>query len=261
FKQLKPDLLYFGVFDGHGGSACSQFVNENMHKYINYWLTKGHSDLEDILQRSFLEINNAFAHYSTYSVKEGSLSGTTAVVCLIRNNVELVVAHVGDSRALLCRNGNAKKLTIDHNANLTTETQRIIKSGGRIELNNSGTGLVNGRLAMTRSIGDFDLKPFGVIALPDTRSYEIKHGKDAFLILTSDGVNFVMNDQEVVNSVNRCRDAQEAAQFVVDQALHYGCEDNATVVVVPFGAWGKFKSLSSNLMYSFGREICKSNRF
>lgn len=48
-------------------------------------------------------------------------SGTTATVCLLRNSVELVVAHVGDSRALLCRNGLAQKLTFDHTAALFSE--------------------------------------------------------------------------------------------------------------------------------------------
>ena len=41
-------------------------------------------------------------------------SGTTATVCLLRNSVELVVAHCGDSRALLCRNGDVMRLTTDH---------------------------------------------------------------------------------------------------------------------------------------------------
>lgn len=48
-----------------------------------------------------------------------------------------------------------------------------MKSGGSIIANSHGTGLVNGRLAMTRSIGDLDLKPYGVIALPYTRSLEV----------------------------------------------------------------------------------------
>lgn len=74
--------------------------------------------------------------------------------------------------------------------------------------------MVNGRLAMTRSIGDFKLKPFGVTAVPDTKEVEIKHGKDAFLILTTDGINYVMNDDEICSIVNSCRTPEEAAQLV-----------------------------------------------
>ncbi len=83
------------------------------------------------------------------------------------------------------------------------------------------------------------MKPHGVIALPDTRTFEIKHGRDAFLVLTTDGISDVMNDREVVNAVQSCGTPMEAAKFITDQALHYSCEDNATAMVVPFGAWGK----------------------
>ena len=116
---------------------------------------------------------------------------------------------------------------------------------------------------MTRSIGDLDLKPFGVTAVPDTKKLEIKHGKDACLILTTDGINFVMNDSEVVKGVISCNVPGESAQFVADQALNYACEDNATCLVIPFGAWGKFRNLSNNnstSFYSFGRELSKSVR-
>lgn len=70
-----------------------------------------------------------------------------------------------------------------------------------------------------------------------------------------------MNDQEIINAVNTCRTPQEAAQFVADQALYYSCEDNATALVVPFGAWGKFTNTGANLFQqSFGRELSRSMR-
>lgn len=88
--------------------------------------------------------------------------------------------------------------------------------------------MVNGRLAMTRSIGDYDLKPFGVTAVPDTKEIEIKHGKDAFLILTTDGINYVMNDDEIIAAVNSCSTTFEASQYVTEQAMVYSSEDNAS---------------------------------
>lgn len=45
---------------------------------------------------------------------------------------------------------------------------RIRKSGGFVAWNSHGQAIVNSRLAMTRSIGDFDLKQSGVIAEPET---------------------------------------------------------------------------------------------
>jgi len=34
FKGKWPKCSYFGVFDGHGGSACSDFLKDNMHKFV-----------------------------------------------------------------------------------------------------------------------------------------------------------------------------------------------------------------------------------
>ena len=67
-KELTPDLLYFAVFDGHGGSLCAQFCKLHLEEYIKYWLNiKQEPDLEIVLMNSFIEINNAFARYITYN--------------------------------------------------------------------------------------------------------------------------------------------------------------------------------------------------
>lgn len=51
-------------------------------------------------------------------------SGSTATVALLRDGIELVVASVGDSRALLCRKGKALKLTVDHTPERRDEKER-----------------------------------------------------------------------------------------------------------------------------------------
>lgn len=90
--------------------------------------------------------------------------------------------------------------------------------------------------------------------------FQVKHGKDAFLILTTDGVNFAMNDQEVCDAVNICHDPVEGANFVTDQALQFGSEDNTTAVIVPFGAWGKYHN-HKKIALNFGRSLLRSNRY
>jgi serine/threonine protein phosphatase PrpC len=35
YKGRWPKCSYFGVFDGHGGSACSDFLKDNMHKFVS----------------------------------------------------------------------------------------------------------------------------------------------------------------------------------------------------------------------------------
>ena len=46
--------------------------------------------------------------------------------------------------------------------------------------------------------------------------------------------------QELCDVICTCLDPREGATFVSELALHYGSEDNCSVVIVPFGAWGKY---------------------
>lgn len=56
---------------------------------------------------------------------------------------------------------------------MSVSTSRIKKSGGWVTWNSLGQPHVNGRLAMTRAIGDFDLKSTGVIAEPETKRISV----------------------------------------------------------------------------------------
>ena len=93
--------------------------------------------------------------------------GATAVVVLIIDNI-LICANVGDARAVLCRNGKAIDLSIDHKASRPDEQERIKKQGGYIVF-----GRVLGRLAVTRAFGDFDCKNIEVAV--DEHTKEVKN--------------------------------------------------------------------------------------
>ncbi|VDP92342.1 unnamed protein product [Echinostoma caproni] len=59
------------------------------------------------------------------------------------------------------------------------------------------------------------------------------------MVLVSDGVTHVMSDEEIATTITECRTPQDAAKFLVESALQYGSDDNASALVVPFGFWGK----------------------
>ncbi|OXB84084.1 UNVERIFIED_CONTAM: hypothetical protein H355_012202, partial [Colinus virginianus] len=259
YSQLTEDVLYFAVYDGHGGAAAADFCAKNMEKYIKEFAAQ-EENLEKVLNDAFLEINKAYERHAQLSPDATLMnSGTTATVALLRDGIELVVASVGDSRALLCRKGKAMKLTIDHTPERKEEKERIRKCGGFVAWNSLGQPHVNGRLAMTRSIGDLDLKNSGVIAQPETKRVQLHHADDGFLVLTTDGINFMVNSQEICDFINQCHDPAEAAHVVTEQAMQYGTEDNSTVVIVPFGAWGKYKNGEVN--FSFSRSFASSGRW
>ncbi|XP_022370031.1 protein phosphatase 1K, mitochondrial isoform X1 [Enhydra lutris kenyoni] len=257
--QLTDEVLYFAVYDGHGGPAAADFCHTHMEKCIMDLLPK-EKNLETVLTLAFLQIDKAFSRHAHLSADATLLtSGTTATVALVRDGIELVVASVGDSRAILCRKGKPMKLTIDHTPERKDEKERIKKCGGFVAWNSLGQPHVNGRLAMTRSLGDLDLKTSGVIAEPETKRIKLHHADDSFLVLTTDGINFMVNSQEICDFVNQCHDPNEAAHAVIEQAIQYGSEDNSTVVVVPFGAWGKYKN--SEINFSFSRSFASSGRW
>jgi len=135
-------------------------------------------------------------------------------VALIRDNYELVIAHVGDSPAILARGKEMRRLTKDHCPSDEDERRRVEEAGGTVSLDELGGPRVNRRLAMTRSIGDFELKPYGVTAEPDVKRLNLKHHKDRFLLLATDGVSFVMNDNEIGSVIGCCDTPQEAAEKV-----------------------------------------------
>ncbi|XP_033110125.1 protein phosphatase 1K, mitochondrial-like [Anneissia japonica] len=257
--ELQPNLLYFGIFDGHGGTLAADYTHNNLEHHIAYWLSR-EPDLQVVLRNAYIDLNNKFMrHLILESENPSSNSGTTATVGLLRNGNELVLSHVGDTRLTLCRKGKAIRLSKDHEPEVPEEQQRIKASGGFISCDSIGRPLVNGILTMSRSIGDTPLKRYGVTAVPQTKSVEIKHSKDSFLIFTTDGVHFVMTDQEICDAINQVDDPREAAHFIVDQAMQFGSDDNASAMVVPLGQWGNQEYCNPNFQYSLrwrGRSNC-----
>lgn len=276
--QLSPELLLLGMFDGHGGVAAAEFARSFLPECLRFQVAELQTavlkrntslrnipiaDLEKALISVFFKVNNLMARHFYYygKTRDRHWSGTTATVVILRYSHQLVVAHVGDSRALISKSGGIEALTVDHSPGdidvstygelRMTETDRILDCGGAVVANSLGVLVVNGRLGMTRSLGDSELKPFGVIARPCVTSKKINHSSTSFLVMVSDGVTHVMSDEEIFTLVTSCRTPAEAARQLVENALLYGSEDNASAIVVPFGSWGKFSDPDGGQTVSF----------
>ncbi|EDO46288.1 predicted protein, partial [Nematostella vectensis] len=239
--ELDPDFYYFAVFDGHGGVSSAEFAHDKLHEIVRRLHRDGENDLEEILVQAFEECDTELKRHLEHLVSEKELSsGTTATVVLLRDGTDLAIASTGDSRAVLCRNGETSCITRDHHPSLEEEQQRILSCNGRIESTSSDLLRVNGRLAMTRSLGDFDLKPYGVIATPDTKLLKVDHNADAFIVLITDGISDVISSYELGFLVRMCTDPEQAAHSLTCCAMQYGSDDNVTAVVVPLRAWRKY---------------------
>ncbi|KAL6586815.1 hypothetical protein OROMI_001803 [Orobanche minor] len=157
-------------------------------------------------------------------------SGTTAVT-LVKQGQDIVIGNVGDSRAVLATRDEsnlltAVQLTVDLKPNLPAEAERIRKCKGRVfslhdEPEVARVWLPNSNspgLAMARAFGDFCLKEFGVISVPEV-SYRRITDEDEFIVLATDGIWDVLSNKEVVDIVGTCPRRSHAARALVETAV------------------------------------------
>eukprot|EP00467_Chlorarachnion_reptans_P017160 CAMPEP_0114488196 /NCGR_PEP_ID=MMETSP0109-20121206/1191_1 /TAXON_ID=29199 /ORGANISM="Chlorarachnion reptans, Strain CCCM449" /LENGTH=179 /DNA_ID=CAMNT_0001664553 /DNA_START=274 /DNA_END=813 /DNA_ORIENTATION=+ len=123
-----------------------------------------------------------------------SNDGSCAIVAVIINKW-LHVANLGDSRAVLCSDGQAVQLSTDHKPNSEGERSRIESQGGFVA-HFGGTHRLMGVLATSRAIGNPSLKP-ALSATPEVTSRQLKAGDD-FLIIGSDGLWDVISNSDAV---------------------------------------------------------------
>ncbi|XP_038690098.1 probable protein phosphatase 2C 6 isoform X2 [Tripterygium wilfordii] len=155
-------------------------------------------------------------------------SGTTAVT-LIKQDI--VISNVGDSRAVLATRDIDKsllavQLTIDLKPDLPREAARIQQCKGRVfalqdEPEVARVWLPNSDspgLAMARAFGDFCLKDFGLISVPDIYYHRLTE-RDEFIILATDGVWDVLSNKEAVDIVASAPGHATAARALVDCAV------------------------------------------
>lgn len=150
----------------------------------------------------------------------GSSSGCTAVVALLVDR-ELFVANAGDSRCVVCRDGKALEMSLDHKPEDTEELERIKKAGGRVTLD----GRVNGGLNLSRAIGDHgykmnkELKPEEqmISAKPDIKRITIAPS-DEFMVIACDGIWNFMSSEEVIEFVKvRLNDGREKLSTICEE--------------------------------------------
>lgn len=120
-------VTYYAVFDGHGGAECSTFLRDNLHNEIRKQLLDNINGIKETDDLNFALSNcltksfeNADQTYKKLNPTHANQCGATAVVVLILGN-KLVCAHVGDARAVLCRDGKAIDLSVDHKASRADE--------------------------------------------------------------------------------------------------------------------------------------------
>lgn len=315
-KSTRPTrpVFNFSVYDGHGGSECSQFLQDKLCEYIEnsnlasgaelaekyrkeiggYWKRwrngfekymskmRAIDDLQIRIPIAFLQADLDFIHINStagstctsvfmytddeYSAPVGRHQILTPGAFWEQGQtVQLVVAHVGDTRCIICdRFGEAHPLTSNHHPSSPVEAMRLQRYSSSFMTDSFGESRF-GSYANTRAFGDLTGKARGVTAEPDIIEHEIGspsgripisktiggHGGDeCFLVIVSDGVTGTVSDQEmadiVMTTVNRGGSIRGTPQLAAEEVVKYaeilGGDDNATCMVIRLGGWNNWPS-------------------
>ncbi|RPA98125.1 PP2C-domain-containing protein [Choiromyces venosus 120613-1] len=265
------DNGYFAIFDGHAGTYAADWCGKKLHLVLEETIRKNpNTPIPELLDITF---TNCDGQLEKLPVKN---SGCTAVCAVLRweerrlpnapteatkenrssnnENVKptetaqqterqrvLYTANVGDARIVLCRNGQALRLSYDHKGSDENEGKRVADAGGLILNNRVNVGV----LAVTRALGDSYMKEL-VTGHPFTTETVLQPEADEFIILACDGLWDVCSDQEAVNLVRQVQDPQEASKMLVDYALGRFSSDNLSCMIVRLDPTGKFNDIKAN---------------
>ncbi|XP_027352547.1 probable protein phosphatase 2C 65 [Abrus precatorius] len=254
----EKDMIFCGVFDGHGplGHKVSQFIRDNLPSKLSEAIKMSQQkvckyyDANDADTASFDDVYPENGHNMSLASWEGCFlksfdeideylaqeintdsycSGCTAVT-LIKQGDQLIVGNLGDSRAVLCtREGDELipiQLTVDLKPDIPSEASRIINCEGRVFAAEEEPDVYRiwmpdddcPGLAMSRAFGDFCLKDYGLISLPDVFYRKITK-QDEFVVLATDGVWDVLTNVEVINIVASAPRRSLAAKLLVKRAV------------------------------------------
>jgi len=214
---LRPGL--YAVCDGMGGARAGEVASQMA--CLGLVGVDPNSAGEEQLRQAVAGANRAIIQRST---TEGELlgMGTTLTAALIRDGT-LLVAHLGDSRAYLLHEDRLSQLTSDH-----SWVGEMIRRG---DITAAQAANHPHRSVITRALGtDLDADPEMV---------EVSLAAGDRVLLCSDGLSGMVNDEEIAQVMQRGLAPQATAQALVEAALANGGEDNVTVVVVDADAEAK----------------------
>ncbi|XP_049640216.1 protein phosphatase 1B isoform X1 [Suncus etruscus] len=248
--QGLEDWSFFAVYDGHAGSRVANYCSTHLLEHITNnedFRAAGRSgpapepSVESVkkgIRTGFLKIDEYMRDFS--DLRNGmDRSGSTAVGVMISPK-HIYFINCGDSRAVLCRKAQVCFSTQDHKPCNPKEKERIQNAGGSVMIQR-----VNGSLAVSRALGDYDYKcvegkgPTEQLVSPEPEVFDVvRADDDEFIILACDGIWDVMSNEELCEYVQSrlevSDDLENVCNWVVDTCLHKGSRDNMSIVLVCF---------------------------
>lgn len=217
------------VADGMGGMAggdvASRLALSKLVELIvdtSDWTLalQRNKDMMTVLERMtdrFLQIDNIIRKEADDDEALQGMGTTLTVAGAIGN--DLIIGHVGDSRAYLLHGDKLTQLTTDH-----TLAQALIDAG---VANPDDPASRSMRHVLTAAVGSL-----GEQVDPQVQRFELRGGDK--LLLCTDGLTEMVDDATIAQVIRESKSAQTACQDLVDLALAGGGTDNVTVVLAHF---------------------------
>lgn len=210
-----PEIGFFAVADGMGGhragDVASKLAIDVLQNYLYSTADKVLTARDSLAQAVQQANEDVYRSAQKYAEHKGM--GTTITACLVEG-YNLSVANVGDSRALLLRNGNISKITNDH-----TLVQELIAGGAINEID-----AVNHpqRNVLTRALGT---EPY-----VQADFFEYKLTKGDRLLLCTDGLSSFVTEQRICRLMLSSYDPDVVLRSLLNEAIISGSNDNITMI-------------------------------
>jgi len=202
----------FVVADGMGGAQAGEVASQIAVEAFEQGLPEDGSPEERLASRA-REANKRIHDLSQAQSERAGMGTTLTAAYLDRDN--LAIAHVGDSRAYLFRDGTLTRLTQDHSL-----VDELVRRG---KLTEEQAAEHPQRSIITRALG-----PEPQVEV-DTWTYPLRE-RDVVL-LCSDGLTSMVSEELVATVLGRSESLEAAAQGLIDEANSAGGRDNITVVL------------------------------
>lgn len=216
-------LTLLALFDGHGGKTAAvvaeaRFADVFARHYH-------HVDAEPTAAEFELSITATFTELHEQIIEQCRMSGCTALVALVMPT-RILIANLGDSRAaaLYTDTKAILQLTVDHNTNNLQEVEAVRRRGHFVAFDR-----VDGRLAITRALGDADLAA-ALSRTPDV--VEVPRENMKYLLLSCDGLWESMIDSHAAAQLtDDSATIHQLAENLTNEAFACGSYDNISLML------------------------------
>lgn len=202
----------FVVADGMGGAQAGEVASKIAIEAFEQGLPDGGSPEQRLADR--VREANRRIYERAHTEHEHAGMGTTLTAVYV-DDAQLVIAHVGDSRAYMLRDGSLQRLTQDHSL-----VDELVRRG---KLTQEQAAEHPQRSIITRALG-----PEPSVEV-DTFTYSIRSGD--VLLLCSDGLTSMVSEERVAEILASSARLERAADQLIAEANEAGGRDNITVVL------------------------------